>query len=274
MAKIFILTFVPLALLISGCNSFFYYPDSHLYYPPDEHGLRSPKEIELSSSDNVTLAAWLFKSNSKTKGTIIQFHGNAQNMSSHYSHLYWVTEKGFNLFTFDYSGYGVSESKPTPLRTVQDGEVALKKAYSEHLAAGGGKFIVYAESLGGIIALRSLENVNIPLDLLVLDSTFSSYKRVAYTVTKSNWLTWMFSPLVRVFTSDKLAPTLFTKKSFAPTIVIHSQYDSVVPYSQGLHLYQELTEPKELWTLENKGHVGTFQSNENRIKFIDRVEKL
>ncbi len=261
-------------ILLVGCNKLFYYPDSRLYYPPEEHGLKSPEEIVITSSNRISLGAWFFKSEARPKGTIIQFHGNAQNMSSHYANLYWLTQNGFNLFTFDYSGYGVSESRPSPLQTVEDGVAALILAHEMHLKNGGGMFVIYAESLGGVVALRSLESFDKKIDLLVLDSSFYSYKNMAYKAAKKNWLTWVFGPLTKILTSDEMAPQLFMKQNLAPTLVIHSQYDEVVPYSEGVDMFQKIIGQKEMWTLEMKGHVATFQSRANRDRFLKYLNQL
>jgi len=44
-----------------------------------------------------------------TKPTIIFFHGNAENSSSHPKYFYHLLQKGFNLLSFDQEGYGSSD---------------------------------------------------------------------------------------------------------------------------------------------------------------------
>lgn len=267
--KIFTLLFT--TCLIS-CNSFFYYPDANMHFAPKKNGLIEPEEIVMETVDKLFITGWFFPGKLPIKGTVIQFHGNAQNMTSHYMHLYWLTQEGYNLFTFDYSGYGVSEGMPSPHQTVSDGLLALNKAFEKHEKSGQGKFIVYAESLGGIIALRALEDFDKTPDLLVLDSTFSSYKRMAKNRARANWLTWIFAPLVGLWTSDKMAPKLYEQKSLASTLFIHSKKDPVIPISEGQFLFEKTMAPKIFWELNRYGHLSTFRDKENRLKFLKFLE--
>src|SRR5690606_1051305 len=131
------------------------------------------------------------------KGTVIQFHGNAQNISTHFYSLAWLVSEGYNLFTFDYRGYGKSEGSPHQEGVFKDALSAIEKGYEFHAKSGAGAFIIYAQSLGGIIAARALPDSSLSnkVDLLVLDSTFSSYKDIAFGKLTSRWFLTPISPL-------------------------------------------------------------------------------
>src|SRR5690348_6616855 len=101
-----------LLLALPSCGRYFYFPDHAFYYPPDKNGY-DPDDIWFKSGDGNDLHGWFFYATTKpAKGTIVQFHGNSQNISSHYASLVWLTRQGYNLFTFDYRGYGDSPGEP------------------------------------------------------------------------------------------------------------------------------------------------------------------
>ena len=147
--------YLPFFILFTSCSHLLYQPDRILYLDPKSLNL-APKEIFLESEPGVRLFAWYFETRQpNSKGTIIRFHGNAQNMSSHYLSLTWLIEKGYNLFTFDYRGYGRSEGEPDQEGTYKDALAALNLAWELHKKQSGEKFIVYGQSLDGRRAMSS-----------------------------------------------------------------------------------------------------------------------
>ena len=62
----------------------------------------------------------------KAMGTVVHFHGNAQNMSAHYTFVSWLPAHGFNLFVFDYRGYGQSEGTLSREGVYEDSVAAVE----------------------------------------------------------------------------------------------------------------------------------------------------
>ena len=97
-----------------GCNNYFFYqPTRKFYYPPEKLRLNY-EEFYINGIDKNKIHAWLFPAPSgKPLATVVQFHGNAENMSSHYISLVWLLKHNFEIFTFDYRGYGRSLGEPS-----------------------------------------------------------------------------------------------------------------------------------------------------------------
>ena len=68
----------------------------------------------LDTADGETLHGWWLPAltDEPAKGTIYYLHGNAQNVSAHILNVAWLPEKGYNVFTLDYRGYGQSTGAP------------------------------------------------------------------------------------------------------------------------------------------------------------------
>ena len=257
--------------LFSACSSFFYYPDRTLIFPPSKIGLKE-KEIAFKSSDGTQLYGWFFKSltHGKPKGTIIQFHGNGENMSSHYLSLIWLTKVGYQLFVFDYRGYGKSEGVPSQEGTYLDGLAALDQAWKLHQEKSPkGKFVVYGQSLGGAVAMRSVQDFKQKdkVDLLVMDSTFVSYQRIARRKMQSSWATWLFSPLAWLLVSDSYAAEDALEENKIPLLVIHDDKDPAVPYQCGLDIYEGAHSKKEFWKTSTGKHIAIFESKKEQERF-------
>ena len=184
--------------LSSSCSSLFYQGDSNVYFPPTRFGL-SPQEVSFKSKEGAELSGWYFASTKAgpSLGTVIQFHGNGENMTSHYLSLAWLLREGYNLFTFDYQGSGKSKGSPSQRQVYFDALSALDQAWQFHQKSGAKKFIVYGQSLGSAVVARALPDWehHDQVNLLVMDSSFYSYRTIARRILARQWVTWIVSPL-------------------------------------------------------------------------------
>lgn len=254
-------------VLFSGCSYLFYQPTNSLYFPPELLDLEYER-IKLKTSDGVELAAWYFRPKTPVRGTVIQFHGNGQNMSSHYTSLIWLTKSGYGLFVFDYRGYGVSDGKPSQEGTTIDALTALSEALKIHQRNSpiGSRWIVYGQSLGGAIALRALVDFQDrdKVSLVVADSTFISYRDVAREQFSKFWLTWPFSWLGQILISEEYAPKKTMGQLAQPLLVIHDTHDPVVGFENGEDLFCSAKNSvvKRFWKLGEGHHISIFYQNQ------------
>lgn len=245
-----------------------YYPTQVQYVNPEKLKY-TPKEILVNSEDGQKLSAWHFQqknSMSSPKPTILFFHGNAQNLSSHFMSLYWVLEEGYDFLIFDYPGYGKSEGEPTPKTTVDSGLVFwnyLKEKNPKKPIA------IFGQSLGGAVAMKvAIHLKKDPLLCLVaVDSTFSSYQAVGRKVLSRSWITWPFQWLSYLVLSDSQAPDGEIRDiSPIPLIVTHGRKDRVVEFELGEDVYQQAEQPKYFWPVPSGAHIESFSNREIGVK--------
>jgi pimeloyl-ACP methyl ester carboxylesterase len=251
MGIIFKLSF--LAMLLSGCTSVIYQPDNALYALPSQFKIEHD-EITVKSHDGLNLAAWKLHSKKRpAKNLVLFFHGNAQNMTSHFTSLAWITDHETDVIVFDYRGYGISEGKPDPKGVSSDGLSFLNYAYDDFKKGTYKNFVVYAHSLGGAIALKSLEDFahTKEVSLLVLDSTFLSPRMVAREKT--------FWPLSLIISNNYTADPKLAHLTM-PVLSIHSTHDHVIAYDLGKDLFESIqTSPKkDMWSFDTPGHGNVF----------------
>lgn len=268
-----------LLFLLTGCSHLFYQPTRHLYLDP--HKLKITYEDHFfKSKDKTKLHSWFFPAVQKEpKGTVILFHGNAQNLSSHYLNLVWIVREGYNLFVFDYRGYGKSEGSPNQKGVYEDGLAALDFGWELNQKHGKGKFIVYGQSLGGAVALRSVADFSKldQVDLIVQDSTFSSYKDIAFDKLTSRWFLYPLSPIALIAVSDAYASDEVFDKIKRPVLVIAGENDQIVPPKFGKVIYKGVaSKTKWQWNLKTGHHIEVFHNQQEvyRPQFLSLLESL
>jgi alpha-beta hydrolase superfamily lysophospholipase len=246
-----------LMLFLPACSSLLYYPQRPLLIPPERFQLK-PEEVNFQSQDGTKLFGWLFTQPQMPKAVILFYHGNGENLSSHYVSLKWILPHGYDFFIFDYRGYGRSEGAPEPKGTTQDGEAAQRWLRARYPNT---PIVVYAQSLGGAIALRNtidLRNEIHPTAIAV-DSTFASYEEVGRRTLAKGWLSWPFQWLAWLALSDRYAPDGdIAKLAPLPVLVLHSEGDRTVPYVCGQEIFAQAKEPKQFWTVPGAGHTDAF----------------
>ena len=249
MKKLLIIAVLILAAFAwAGLDNVFYYPDHREYTTPTADGYKY-EEVQFQSKDGTKLSGWFIPAQGEALGTVIHFHGNAQNMSAHYSSVSWLPANGFNLFVFDYRGYGKSEGKVSR-RGVYEDLIAAIETIKSRTDIDQNKIILFGQSIGGANALTVAGNN--PFDGIVgiaTDSAFSSYKSVAMDHTT------LLKPLAALLIGNKLSPKK-TVQNIAPIplLFIHGTADKVVPYKHAQILLEQAGDPKELWTIPNGQH--------------------
>ncbi|MGB0742916.1 MAG: alpha/beta hydrolase [Opitutales bacterium] len=248
---------LPLALVAQ-----FYYPDRVDYGSPADQGFVY-QDIYFKSSDGTKLHAWLVEGKGD-KGTIIHFHGNAQNMSSHFRGISWLADQGFDLFLFDYRGYGRSGGKPTREGVLEDCDAAIRKAVE--VQQDEGHFIVYGQSLGAANALALLgEKKYDKVKGVIAEAAFYSYKSVAGDKVGG---------IANLLISDNKSPHLVVDKiAPVPVLFAHGTMDRVVLHKHSKALYEKAEEPKEFLSAIGARHLNVFSSErtDNRKRLVETI---
>lgn len=268
-------------IILSGCTSVFYQPTRVLYATPEQVGV-THEEFFFDSADGTRLHGWYLKHDPKQKprGLVTFFHGNAQNLSAHFLNLVWLTKHGYDLFIFDYRGYGLSVGSPSPEKVNLDGIAALEKSYEFVQTRKHKQWIVHSQSLGGIITMRALEDFKDKdkIDLLVLDSTFDSYDDIAFDKLTDHWFTFIFSPLGPLLVSDEMAPEAFFKTFSQQVLVMHGLQDVVIPHKFGKRIFERLeTQKKKWWPLADVQHINAFHthnSETNKSRYLEELKNI
>ena len=262
-------------LPVSGCTYLFFKPGRVMVENP-EVAKRHPEDVYFKSPDGLTLHGWYFRA-AEDKGTILVCHGNVENMSTHVKLDLWLIDAGYNLFIFDYRGYGTSEGT-TEVRGIHlDAESALETLLFRLSRPGQDGVIVFGKSLGASVAVYLVTHSphRDRVKALVLDSPFSSYRQIARDKIAASIIGWPFQyPLSYLVNDDYSAVRYIGRVSPIPLLLVHGMHDTIVPGYHSRILYDAAREPKELHTLDLPGHVLAQEDPAMRRRLLDFFSEL
>lgn len=224
------------------------------------------EDVFLSTLSGNKIHGWYFAATTKdVKGTVLFFHGNAENVTSHFLMLRWLPDNGYNYFIFDYPGYGLSTGKPTPENTVESGMAAVEWLHEKKEPR---PLIIYGHSLGGAIAMKTVEEVKgtIPLKMVIIDGSFSSYKKMSRRVLSRQWLTWWLQPVSYLFVSDKFSPEPLEQIAPIPILFIHGTDDKVIEPQSSEEMFIQAKAPKEIWRIPGGHHGDLYEINNGALR--------
>lgn len=244
-------------IVLHGCaNNLFYYPDHESYGTPSNFGLKY-EDVTFASADGTKLHGWFLPAQGRAAGTVIHFHGNAQNVGAHLDFVEWLPREGFNVFTFDYRGYGKSEGRVSREGIVQDAIAAIEYVRARK-DIDPERLLILGQSLGGAKAIAALGSGHgAGVRAIVIDSTFSSYRRMARDVMGKTVVLWPVKwPLAWALISGSYDPEDYLARlPPVPILFLHGTEDEVVPYYHTPLLFAKARDPKEMWTVTGANHI-------------------
>ncbi|RDB35246.1 MAG: alpha/beta hydrolase [Spirobacillus cienkowskii] len=253
----FKITFIiSILFLIQSCNHLFYHPNTRIYTDPKIFNLNY-NEINILTEDKVNLNGWIIYANTKKPiASILHFHGNSQNITSHFLYSSWLSNYGFDIIIFDYRGFGKSSGKPTRDGLIKDGIAALNWTKKNSRTAEN---FILGQSLGGAVAIPAYVQNSVPsIKAIILDSTFSSYRRIARQKAGDFFITWLFQWPLSFLVSDDWSPIDSISQIQIPIISIHSLNDPIVPFDLGKELYSQINSKKDFWEIPQEGHCSAL----------------
>ena len=241
-----------------------YFPEKKILYTPTSINLPY-EDIIFTTSDNIKLYGWFIPCENSKK-TILFCHGNAGNISHRLESIMIFNKLGFNVFIFDYRGYGKSTGKPSEKGTCLDVEAAWKYITTTRNISAS-QIMVFGRSLGGSIATW-LAYKYTP-KALIIESTFTSVQDIARQY-------YPYLP-VRLLLRIKYNTLAIINKIKCPVLIIHSYDDDIIPFKHGQKLFDMAVSPKEFLEIEGSHNDGFYVSGQKYEQglclFIDKYEK-
>lgn len=215
------------------------------------------EDIAIETADGPVLHGWRVDTDGPPRGTLLFFHGNAGNIAHRLSSIEIFRDLGLEVVIFDYRGYGRSEGRPSEAGLHRDAEAAVQWILEEHRVRPE-NLVLFGRSLGGPLAAHAAGRTS--PGGLILESTFTSAPDLAgdlYPIYPVRLLTRL-----RFDTLDALAAVE------APTLVVHSPDDEIVPF----HHAERLRERSggRLLQLSGDHNSGFLQSIDTYRSGLDR----
>ena len=207
------------------------------------------RQVRIETSDRLALSAW-YRPASAGRPTMVFFSGNAASLPSSAEWCQAFAKAGFGLFLLSYRGYDGNPGAPSEQGLYRDARAALA-----WLAGQGVKRPVLAGlSLGsGVAGEMAYEAATSPgwpggaaPSALLLFSPYQSIPEVAAG-------RYPFFP-VRLLAKDRFDTASKLSAMRVPIFVAHGEDDQVVPFAQGLAVYDAALEPKRFFAMKGIDH--------------------
>jgi len=206
----------------------------NLFHPRPEMGAgghsRSGMDLFIPVAENIRVGA-RFHMRDKTCPNLLFFHGNGEIVSDYDDLGPIYNQLGINFLPVDFRGYGRSNGEPSVSSMMKDSHVIfdfVQKWLWEN--AHTAPLIVMGRSLGSACALEIADSHQTHVDALIVESGFA-----------------MAGPLLRLlgirpqaigFKENAGFRNIDKIKRFEkPTLIIHAEYDHIIPFSDGQALY-------------------------------------
>jgi uncharacterized protein len=174
---------------------------------------------------------------------VVYFHGNGGNLSIWSAALVGLSRQQYDVIAVDYRGYGLSTGRPSEQGLYRDVDATIQLAH-DRLRRTDLRLLYWGRSLGATMAAYAAA-ARAP-DGVVLEAGFPSMRNVLET----NPVLWLLS-----WVSSYRFPTAQWMSSVrAPTLVLHGDADSVIPYRLGQRLYDAVPGPKQFVTIPGGDH--------------------
>lgn len=242
---------VTLVLYLVGCGLLYFKQEKLLFYPeklPATYQFHFPgnyREYPVATADGTQLSGLLFMVKAP-KGLVFFLHGNGGSLAGWGAAAATYTRLGYDVFLFDYRGYGKSAGAiSSQAQLLADAEAAykqLKTIYAEQIIVVAG----YSVGTGPAAWLAARHHPR----LLLLHAPYYSLADMAAHTVK----VWPILPgwLLRY----PMATNEFVQRVSAPIVLFHGDHDVTIPYNSSVRLKALLKPTDQLITIKDGGHNG------------------
>jgi len=209
------------------------------------------ENVWITTSDGVKINAWYLPAENP-QGVVLFSHGNAGNLSD-WGYAAEDIRKRFNVsvLIYDYRGYGKSEGKPSVPGILVDARAA-RDWLCKKTGLKPEELIYQGRSLGGAVAIDLAAETG--AKGLVVESSFTSIPAMAKERVP-------FLPVGGLI-KHKLDSLSAIKNYTGPYLQSHGDADSVIPYQQGVALFDACpSRNKEFVLLEKHDHNDRLPDN-------------
>ncbi len=268
------LTYLGVCVLVSMFQArLIYFPTRGYTTTPADAGL-SFEDLRLKTRDGVSIAAWYIP-HPDPKGSVLFCHGNAGNMSDRLHSIKLLHDMGFSIMIFDYSGFGLSEGRPTERGTYEDADAAWRYLI-ETKREPPERVVLFGRSLGGAVAIELAKRLmNLPTGPgksgvagavpqpagLAVESTFTSLLDIGR-------VHYPFLP-IRLLLTYRYASIEKVGNISCPKLFMHGRDDTVIPLSNGRKLFEAAAEPKQFIETPGEHNEAGFTYSP---EFTDRLQ--
>lgn len=109
------------------------------------------------------------------RDVVVYFHGNGSNIDGYWADVEFYWESGYEVFIFDYRGYGRSPGEPDFEGVIEDGAAAVAQVMAT-TDRSSAELVFIGLSLGGFVSIHNLKET--PPRVLITQDMFASTQKI------------------------------------------------------------------------------------------------
>jgi hypothetical protein len=266
---VFLIAGVIVLLKFTGCmERLFYMPTRGPTPVPAD--LRGAESVRFPSFDGTMLHGWFIPARggegAAIAPTILHAHGNAGNITSHV----WFTEHlppaGFNVFIFDYRGYGESGGAARSRSALIMDTIAALDYLLTRPDIDLARIGLYGQSLGGAIGLNAMAQRR-EIRAAVIESPFSSWREMAASALGGAQPNALCRGFAWLFIGDDHRADEAAARIDRPILLLHGDADTIIPIEHSRRI--AAAAPAHVKLIELPG--GEHNSLRDSHPFIDTL---
>lgn len=194
--------------------------------------------------------------------TILYNHGNKDHIAYYWQRVEYLYRAGFDVFVYDYRGFGRSEGESSAAGLAADAKAAWQYVTSRP-DVDTTRIVPYGFSLGGTAALALASGSTTP-HALILEATFASTQ----TLVQSG--TVLDIPESYVL-NDAINNVESIRNISCPVLILHGDADAFIDMkNNGQVLFDAAHNPKTFIGVVGAGHEGVPEGLGIQL-YIDRI---
>jgi pimeloyl-ACP methyl ester carboxylesterase len=252
-----------LSILFSSCSGsmFFYRPNKNEKAISLDNAIITKSFINNDKNKKISLTHILSVGEKNNNITVLFIPPNGGNSTVLIKLLQPLVNRGYNIYLFDYEGYGSSEGKANNTNVLKDAQLILNYVITNK--ADNHQLLLWGFSLGGNLAVKLAVENPFQIDALIIEGAFTSHSDIA-RVFAPTLLKWATSFIRSPYPSKELI-----KNIHCPVFIAHSINDEVCPFRMGETLYNNANHPKFLLKLSSDHCCGLLQEADTYLENLD-----
>lgn len=236
-----------LMCLYAGLLAWLYWRQESLLFPgqklPEDYRFNFPVPFEerFIEVDGATLNALHFRQ-PDPRGVIFFLHGNGGNLQGWTENIEYYQQVNYDLFIFDYRGYGKSSgrysSQEQLIADVRAAWKSMQQAYDQALPV-----VIYGRSLGTALGVHLAREVE--AQLLVLVSPFIHMQAMAQR---------RFPYVPGAILRYPLRTDQMITQVEQPIVILHGSDDGFIPADHSRSLHALVSDSSELFIIDGAEH--------------------
>ena len=256
-----LIAYAVMALVMFINQRHYLYVPYKIFPNPALIGVGDMQVIEVMTADNLKLKALYRAPATPSMPVIVLFHGNGGSIATRgIKARDYIDNGGYGYLLAEYRGYAGNPGMPNEKGLYDDARAYMKFLTIDQKIPQN-RIVLYGESLGsGVATQMALEYADVRA--LVLEAPFTSFPAV---VQRS----MIFLPAYWMVT-DKFNNVGKIKDVKAPLLVLHGNKDDVVPFKQGMKVFQNAQTDKRFEAFSDGGHnnLHNFGTGEKTRHFL------